>query len=274
MKFFHRKFTFFIAFFLLAKYNNLMPFAGNIFYREFGRNKKGLPVVLIHGAGGDGSLWTEVGRGLSRHFHLYIPDLPGHGKSKEDESSSIEGYTHKVLKFLKDLNLNRIVLAGHSMGGAIAINISLLHKNLLSGLILISTGAKLRVHPSFINTLKNDFENSSNFLFASVADPLNKDIIERIKKVYFKQRREVVLADFLACDSFDKMEEVKEISIPTLIICGSNDILTPLKYSNYLHEKIKTSSLVVIQDCGHMLMLESPEKIVKEINNFVRGLSL
>jgi pimeloyl-ACP methyl ester carboxylesterase len=81
-------------------------------------------------------------------------------------------------------------------------------------------------------------------------------------------RPSVLHGDFLACNEFDAMSRLGEISKPTLILCGADDILTPVKYSEYLHNQIVNSRLVIVPDAGHMVMLEAPQTIADEIGSF------
>lgn len=253
-----------------------MPYAGEIFYRELGRKHKGKhpPILFIHGAGSNGSLWLRVARNISTVHHLFVIDLPGHGKSSGDGKNSISDYAKEVKDFARKLSIRKFIVAGHSMGGAIAMTLALEHPDLISALILAGTGAKLKVHPSFINTLKEDFEGSVNFLTTTVSDPFKTEVIEQIKKAYLSLKKEVVLGDFLACDSFDLMDSINKINVPALILCGNKDILTPPKYSYYLKDKIKTSNLVIVHNAGHMLMLESTTRVSKEIKKFVNKIKI
>ena len=86
-------------------------------------------------------------------------------------------------------------------------------------------------------------------------------------------RPEVLLADFAACNAFDRRADVARITTPTAVICGDADVMTPLKSSQYLHEQIAGSQLVVIPGAGHMAVLEQPAKVAHAIDAFVEGLS-
>jgi pimeloyl-ACP methyl ester carboxylesterase len=81
----------------------------------------------------------------------------------------------------------------------------------------------------------------------------------------------VVYGDFETCDKFDVMGSLDRINLPTLIICGRDDLLTPVKYSEYLRAHIRNSELRVIDDAGHMVMLEKPEEFNEILENFLRN---
>ncbi|HPZ65628.1 MAG TPA: alpha/beta hydrolase, partial [Bacillota bacterium] len=80
----------------------------------------------------------------------------------------------------------------------------------------------------------------------------------------------VYAADFTACDRFDRLDRLPEIEAPTLIICGTEDRLTPVKYSRYLHQTIPRSQLVELEGAGHMVMLEAPEQVNRAIAVFLQ----
>ena len=85
-------------------------------------------------------------------------------------------------------------------------------------------------------------------------------------------RPEVLHGDFSACDRFDVMKEVEKINLPTLILCGEDDALTPVLYSQFLHSRIKGSKLEVLPNAGHMVMMESPQAFNEKINGFIKEL--
>jgi pimeloyl-ACP methyl ester carboxylesterase len=82
-------------------------------------------------------------------------------------------------------------------------------------------------------------------------------------------KAEILYGDFLACDRFDVMKEVEKIVLPTLILCGEDDQLTPVKYSQFLQSLIKGSKLEVLPNAGHMVMMESPEVFNEKIRAFI-----
>jgi pimeloyl-ACP methyl ester carboxylesterase len=82
-------------------------------------------------------------------------------------------------------------------------------------------------------------------------------------------RAEVIYGDFLACDRFDIISEVEKITLPTLVLCGDDDQLTPLKFSQFLQSRIKGSRLEALSDAGHMAMMESPQVFNEKIKEFI-----
>ena len=88
-----------------------------------------------------------------------------------------------------------------------------------------------------------------------------------------KTSPEVIYSDFEACDKFNVMSRLKEIKLPTLIICGLEDQVTPVKYSEYLKNNIPNSRLEIIANAGHMVMLEKPEELNERLEKFIKELA-
>jgi len=199
-------------------------------------------------------------------------DLPGHPDGKGE--NTIEGYAAFVDDLLIQRKLDDVVLVGHSMGGAIVLELVLKAPSYLKGIVLVATGARLRVTPRILEGIKVDYAETTKLIVDYAFSPdapdwLRKSALNELQLM----RPEVVLGDFQACDKFDRMKEIQRIGLPTLIICGSEDKLTPVKYSEYLNRNISGSSLVVIRGAGHMVTIERPDQVNDEIKAFLDGLA-
>jgi pimeloyl-ACP methyl ester carboxylesterase len=254
-----------------------MPYAGNgtdhLFYTRHGSKPDDAPaVLLIHGAGGSHLHWPNALRALPQ-ANVYALDLPGHGRSGMEGRSSIPGYADAVLAFMDALGLESAVPIGHSMGSATALMLALEAAHRVEGLVLVGSGARLRVLPALLDGLLEDFESTVKtiveYCYASGAT-------DRMKRVAVGQMLElspqVVHDDFTACDAFDVMGDLGTVRAPTLIITGTEDIMTPPKYAQYLAEHIPDSRLALVEDAGHMVMLEQPETVAQAIGEFLSGL--
>jgi pimeloyl-ACP methyl ester carboxylesterase len=227
-------------------------------------------LLFIHGAGGNHRVW-----GFQRKFFkkaLFL-DLPGH-YGKGLGRSSIDEYVEDVKNFCIEKGLNEnVVMIGHSMGGAIVQLFALKYPECLKGIVLVSTGAKLKVAPVIFEILKKNYQEAIEYLIDllfsyNAGEEIKQKALLELRKI----RPEVVYGDFQACDKFDLMEEIHKICIPTLIIGGSEDVLTPIKYLNYLEKSIAISRLEVINGAGHMVMLERPDEFNEKVRNFLSEL--
>lgn len=196
--------------------------------------------------------------------------LPGHPEGSGYET--IEEYVKWVEEYLQR-NVGRgAVLVGHSMGGAIAIEYALRNSD-LKGLVLVATGARLRVRQDILSKILEDYEEASKLIAGmSVSPSCDPIVVERIAKEMLNVNPKVTYGDFAACNGFDRMAEVGDIHTQVLVICGADDQLTPPKYSEYLHEKIRNSRLVVIPGAGHSVMLEKHREFNEALKAFLVSL--
>jgi pimeloyl-ACP methyl ester carboxylesterase len=227
-------------------------------------------VLFIHGAGGGEFTWSYQKGFFEKQFDPIIIELPGHGKSEGEGEQEIERYAEHVHVFLKAIKLSKVSLIGHSMGGAIVQTLALNHPEGIHKIVLVGPGARLRVLPAILNGIKDHFEETvrkiTQFAYSRKA-PL--DLIDKGISNLMRCRPEVLYSDFLACDRFNLMKEVEKIDLPTFILCGEEDEMTPVSYSKFLHDRIKGSKMEVFPDAGHMVMMESPGAFNEKIREFI-----
>ncbi len=231
------------------------------------RGKRDL--VLVHGAGGSHLDWPAPLRRL-KGANVYALDLPGHGRSDGPGRSSIAAYRDFILAFLDARDLQTAVVVGHSMGGAIALDFALSYPDRLAGLILVGTGARLRVAPAILTGILSDFEATIDLVLDYAYGPSASEQLKRLgRQRLLKTPPQVIHGDYAACDAFDVMGRLGEIRCPTLVIGGTADVLTPPKYSIYLRDHIAGAELVLVDAAGHMVMLEKPEVVAKAVSQFI-----
>jgi len=201
-------------------------------------------------------------------------DLPGHGLSGGPASESIADYVGQAKAFVDALDLAPLVICGHSMGGGVAVEYGLLHPEDLAGLVLVSSGARLRVAPAILELLEAAARKGEviDFVQWAFAPGTPQLIIDRHLEQISTTDPWVRLGDMRACDRFDRLSHVGDLHLPTLILAGSHDQMTPLKYSEYLAGKIPDAELVRVEEAGHMLMLERPEILGSAVSSFLGNL--
>lgn len=227
-------------------------------------------VLFIHGAGGGQHIWSYQKGFFKKEFNPILLDLPGHGESGEEGESEIGKYAEHVYDFIKALGLPEVFLVGHSMGGAIVQTMALKYPEAIKGIILVGTGARLRVLPMILNGIRENFEKTvrqiNEMHFSRKVSP---DLLAKSLEYMLKVRPDILYGDYLACDRFDIMQEVEKIDLPALILCGDEDQLTPVKYSQFLRDRIRASRLEVLPGAGHMVMMESPSAFNETIREFI-----
>jgi pimeloyl-ACP methyl ester carboxylesterase len=225
--------------------------------------------VFVHGAGSSSlSFYYQL-----RHFRNSKGlDLPGHPDAKP--CNSIEGYVEWVRGFNAARRYKDVVLCGHSMGGAIALLYALEYPQELRGLILLATGARLRVHPNYLKRCEEPGEGFSQWLegqreyYKAVEADLYQALMRRAAEI----GPAVELNDLLCCNRFDVMGRVHQIQLPTLVMCGSEDLMTPVKYADYLAQHIPGAREEVIPKAGHFLQLENYRQVNQKMAEFLNTL--
>jgi len=226
-------------------------------------------LLFIHGAGGSHRLWEYQ---LGFFDHAIAVDLAGHdiGTGR----NTIDEYVEEVKRFCDESSLGNIVMIGHSMGGGIAQKFALDYQKYLKAIVLVCSGAKLRVAPNILAAVKKNHAQAIELIMKlAFSDKAPSEIRKRAAKEMMKIRPEVIYGDLEACDKFDVMSRLKEIKLPTLIICGLEDQVTPVKYSEYLKNNILNSRLEVIANAGHFVMLEKPEELNERLETFIKELA-
>jgi pimeloyl-ACP methyl ester carboxylesterase len=234
----------------------------------------GQAITMIHGATYNHRLWIRQIHVLSSIGEVYALDLPGHGGSSEFSASqivSIKSYADHVHKLLTAIGCSSTVLVGHSMGGAVSIRYTLDHPSLVKALILVGTGAKLGVIPMIFEALSANYEQGIRLGVAAwaFAKTTDKSVIEEGINEMLKCPQDIATADFKACSEFDLRDSISRIEAPTLIIVGDEDKLTPVKWSEYLHNKIRNSEMKIVKGAGHMVIVEKPDEVNESMMSFL-----
>lgn len=224
------------------------------------------PIFYVHGSAGDAEIWKnqleEIGG--------YAIDLPNHGKSGETEIRSIDDYAYFVSELVSEISGSGVII-GHSLGGAVAQKAYLNDRGAVKALVLVGTGARLRVLPKVLEGLKENPSETAKFM-ADVAFH-RKNFVEHFGKL-FMERAGILLEDLTLCNEFDLLDDFRsgkiKFDIPTLAIVGENDLLTPPKYSEFF--KAFGAEMRVVEDAGHMVMIENPEAFNKCLKEFLHSI--
>ncbi len=231
------------------------------------------PLVLVHGAGGHRLYWPPQIRRLAGVRTLAL-DLPAHGESAGPRQSTISGYAEKVIDWMRAVGVENAVLAGHSMGAAIALTVALRVPRRLSGLALLGGGARLKVDQRILDlsASRADFPQAVERMVDAAFSPRAEAKWVRMAKERMLQAEpEVFHADFLACQSFDVRSRLGEIRSPALVICGRDDRMVPAEDCSKLAEGLAAASLRRVDGAGHMVMLERPDEVAAHLLRFVRS---
>lgn len=239
---------------------------GTIAYRDYRAAQPNItPLLLVHGAGGSHLDWPVQLR-RHQHAHAIALDLPGHGASPGAGRTTIDDYAADVVALLDALALDKVIVAGHSMGGAIAQTLALDYGNRLQGLILVGTGANLVVNERILNGIRAEPQATAEqimmWAWAKTTDDKTRQLaVQRL----LETSPDVTYGDYVACNAFDVRHRLHEIQLPTLVIGGTVDKMTPPRWSDELATTIANAQQLMIEGGGHMFPLEQPEQVAEAI---------
>lgn len=256
---------------------------GEIVYLENGI-KADSTIVLLHGFGGDKDIWNRFSAGLSEDYHIFVIDLPGHGKSVStmNLNYSIAHQAEMLEQFLVAKDINKIHIIGNSMGGAIALKYTGQYEKKVKSLILVDALGMIKtqseyarvvkktgVNPFFDICSESDFENLINF---SMKKPpyipgmmMDFLVSEKCKRAEIEK---VVFNDMIK--NIDLSHVANNVKVPTLIIWGQQDRVLHIDNAGLFHRTIKGSQLVIFEELGHVPLLEDPEKTAAVTASFIK----
>lgn len=240
----------------------------------------GEPVIFLHGAGAGAVTWYPTINAISKNFQVIAPDIIGYGESDKPDAPYNRRYFSNWFKdFLKALKISKAHIVGLSQGGAIALQFAIDNPEMVDKLVLVDAaglGAKVSFWPLIGMIWMNCFPSSTANRFNSpylLHKPTNRDpshisnSIDVLKskggKKAFKQGRGTVVSKI-------PEELLKQIENETLIIWGNDDKLFSVEYGEAAAKIIPNAKLHVIQDAGHLALMDQPEIFNKILNDFLR----
>lgn len=253
-------------------------------YDEMGEGN--IPVIFLHGFPFDKSMWGEQLEFLKSSYRVIAVDIRGFGKSTDEESDfSIDMFAEDLIAMMDELYIKKAVVCGLSMGGFIALNAHERFPERFEALILCDTQCiadTAGVKENRLNTILDiEAEGVNKFnesFIKSVFHPKSltnkKGLVKNLSKVVYANSPQIISQGLLAlAGRTETCSTLGSIKVPTLIICGREDAVTPLTESEKMHKSIKGSILQVIEDAGHVSNLEQPQEFNQHLSDFLSTLS-
>ena len=243
-----------------------------VFYLDKGR---GSVVLILHGWGSNSAKWIKVQDGLvADGFRVIVPDLPGFGKTPEPLSTwTISDYSRFVYEFTNKLNIDKLILAGHSFGGRISIDYAVRYPQQLDKLILISAAGVVR-HEKVKIKIFLILTKIGNFVFSTPILSSLKPLVGRVAYKLAGARDYKKASDGMQSVIKNILNEnlrifLPNITIPTLILWGENDVMTPVGDAEIIDREVPNSYLYIFKNQPHALNLTIPQKLAKQISAFL-----
>jgi len=230
-------------------------------------------IVFIHSSGGTNVLWEKQVADLSGKYNTIALNLPGHGNSDGQGMDSIEKYATSVSAFVDSLEINRPVICGLSIGGAIVLQLLIdAPENYKAG-IVANAGAKLKVMPLIFEMIEKDYAGFVNSMYTfGVSQKTDPSRLKPLADSMAACPLQVTVGDFTACNDFDVIDQLNKIKSPVLVMTASDDQLTPIKYGRFLADEIEHAVIANIEDAGHLSPVEKPDHVSKAISDFMAAL--
>jgi len=232
-------------------------------------------IVFLHGSGLSHIVWSLTEQFfLNKNFNVLSLDLPGHGNSDGPCLDSIEKIADWLEDVFKKLDLNDLILVGHSQGCLEILEYAHKYKNRLKKLVFVGGSNKMPVHPNLIELAQNGdsdavklmmkwgYEGSKKFIGGN---PVEK-IIQSPRDI-----REILAVDLVACNNYSNgSDAAKLIECPTLLIFGSLDKMVNLEAGKKFSSLVKNSKTHIIEGCGHMIMIEKAFEMREKVLEFLK----
>tara|TARA_B100001057_G_scaffold157811_1_gene158501 strand:+ start:540 stop:1316 length:777 start_codon:yes stop_codon:yes gene_type:complete len=232
-------------------------------------------IVFLHGSGLSHIVWSLTEQFFSnKNFNVLSIDLPGHGNSDGPCLENIEKISDWMEKVFIELNLKKVILVGHSQGCLEILEYAHKYKSRIKKIVFIGGSYRMPVNQDLIDLAKNGdkdavklmmkwgFKDSKKFIGGN---PVEK-IIQSPRDI-----SEILATDLIACNNYSNgLDAAKSIDCPTMLVFGSDDKMLNLEVGKKFANLIKDSSIHIISDCGHMIMIEKAFEMREKVLEFLQ----
>ena len=232
-------------------------------------------IVFLHGSGLSHIVWSLTEQFFSnKNFNVLSIDLPGHGNSDGPCLENIEKISDWMEKVIVELNLKKVILVGHSQGCLEILEYAHKYKSRIKKIVFIGGSYRMPVNQDLIDLAKNGdkdavklmmkwgFKDSKKFIGGN---PVEK-IIQSPRDI-----SEILATDLIACNNYSNgLDAAKSIDCPTMLVFGSDDKMLNIEIGKKFANLIKDSSIHIISDCGHMIMIEKAFEMREKVLEFLQ----
>ena len=241
----------------------------------------GPAIVLLHGFPLDNRVWESQRRALSDRWRVITPDLRGFGGSRSEHAFTMESLADDVHALLVELQALPCVLGGLSMGGYVALAYAKKYPTDLLGLMLIDTRAEgdtpegRQAREKMIQLARDSGSRAvaDQMMPKMLATGASSDVTQNLRQI-MEACPSTTIQHALAAmrDRSDQIANLASIALPTLIIVGDQDAITPPAMAQAMHRGIPRSTLAVMPGAGHMAVMEKPDAVNDELRRFLSSL--
>jgi pimeloyl-ACP methyl ester carboxylesterase len=238
-------------------------------------------VVFVHGAAFDHTVWQWQSRYLAHHGHAVLAvDLPAHGRSPGAVRTSVEALARWIIGLLDAAGLERAALVGHSAGSLATLEAALAHPDRVTKLALVGTSVPMPVGDAFLAAARDDspaaldmetvWGHARGAALAGSPVP-GVSLMGATRRLNGRSRAGLLAADLGACHAYHPSNEaLAALRVPTLVVAGRLDQMTPWKSAKAVAERIPGSRFVMLE-AGHSMMSEAPRALLFALRDFLRS---
>ena len=236
-------------------------------------------ILMLHGAGMDHTVWSMQARYFAHHgFSVLAVDLPGHSRSKGPVPENIEGFAAWCLRALEVVAARDVVVMGHSMGALIALEVAARLEARAKALALLGSVPEMKVHPDLLNAARTANHTALETMVGwSVGKRAQIGghrapgawVCGASMRLLEAGDYAVLATDLAACNAYEgALKTAAMVSCPALVLCGSDDRMTPAKLTGPLVEALPDARAVIMPKAGHMMMIEQPDETLDALIDF------
>jgi 3-oxoadipate enol-lactonase len=268
--------------FTIPRMNRLRSGDAEIAYSVLG---DGPPLVLLHPFPANHELMIPAAQALASRYKVILPDLRGHGESDAGEGpATMEKHATDLVRVLDDADLGRVVFCGVSIGGYILFEFWRRYRGRVAGLVLCDTRAQADTAEGRAGRLKSAddvMERGTEFfadgmlpkLFGKTMFSARPDLVAQAKRMMLKMSpSDVAQVQRGMAERPDSVATLKTINVPTSVIVGEEDTLTPVSEGELMRKHIASSQLHVVPKAGHYAIWEQSDEVGKLLRQFVDSL--
>ncbi len=278
-----------------------IPAADGLELRLYEWSQEGTPLLLLHGFGHDAHVWDDFAPAVSPYYRTLALDQRGHGDADRDPERRYDSLSmaRDVEAVCAALEIKRLVLVGHSMGGRVGIRFAARNPEKMAGFVIVDSGAELdrrgttRIRLE-AEAAEQDFASPREFeaVLHRNYPATRPEILKRLSHHWLRERADGrfepkldpsfrKLPQGMSRKEFEQLAEsdsrvlkeaLREVSCPTLLVRGAaSDVLSAEEADQMVDELLPRGTLTVVSQAGHSVMLDNPEGFLEAVAGFVLG---
>ena len=243
----------------------------------------GIPVLFVHGYPDSWHSYEEVLQEIPKSIHAFAISLRGFGNSdRPDKNYKPNDFSDDLASFIKKTNIGPVIIVGHSMGGIIVQRFAIDYPQLTKGIVIIGSQVSFNKHNDLkelgaeINKMTSPINESfiADFQRSTIAEPINESFFNTLVSESAKAPLNVWQEAMTELLIYEPGELLKNIHVPGLIVWGEKDLICSRRETEFLHQSITNSMLLVYENTGHSVHWEEPKRFSDDLMDFIRNLNI